>query len=303
MDRMSISTDWRRRVAAPAGALCASLGGALLLAVLTSCQASCRAPSPIQSASAEPWVSITMGTLFRSPRVYRIEGSVAVRCDVPEPDPFAEWKAQEGRLAEEFLTRWEGPSEIEFEPRGRRKRPYGVPVKKVFLHAAPSGDRALLLASHRLLLTLPDTFVELPSLGDARYDEPASWHPDGVTVAAGLVPRSLDVPTEVVLIDTAELRVTRRLPLDVTWRVDELAWSPDGQTLAILAYRQREDTGLSKWISDVLFEGSHGLHIADYRLELHALDGSAPRLIPIADKVEDPGRSGVIWTKGPQRNP
>lgn len=287
---------------APMGVRCAGLGGALLVAMLTACQASSSAPSPSQSPDTELWVSITMGALFPSPRGYRIEGDVAVRRDLPDPDPFAERKEREERLAEEFLARWEGPREIEFPPRGFSKTPFKVPVKKLFLHVAPSGDHALLLASHDLLLALPDTRVELPPIEGASYDEPAGWHGGGATVAVGVAPRSLSVPNEVVLIDAAEARVIRRIPLEEDWYIDDIAWSPDGQTLAILAWRPREDTGLSKWITDVMFEGSHGLFIADFRLELHKLDGSAPRVIPITDKVEDPGRRGVIWRGMPQRD-
>lgn len=280
----------------------AGLGRALLLAVLASCHAADPVPSPSQSRSPEPWISITAGSLIRAQHVYRTEGDIAVRCDLPEPDPFAERDAREEQLTEEFLASWKGPSEVEFEPTGFIKTPWTVPVSRLFLHPAPSGEHALLLASRDLLLERPDILGELPPLEGAVYLAPARWHADGTTAAVGGTPRRRPQgpPNEIILINSAEGRIIRRIPLGADWYIQDLAWSPDGLSLAVLAGRYRQDTGLSKWISDVVYGGSHGMSILDYRLELHTLDGSAPRLIPIAEEVEEPSRERVVWLEAPQ---
>lgn len=286
---------------APSRSPVAGLALALLLGVLSGCQADDVVASAGVSPLPVPWVTITEGGLFESESTFRVDGGGAVRSELPEEDPFAQREADEARRVEEFLGRWEGPDELLFEPQGFRKTPLRVPVSRLFLHVAPSGDRALLLASRNMLLVLPDTAEELPPVEEAAYLAPARWHPSGSLVAVGSAPRerSQGPAGAVVLIDTAAGRVQRTLPIEEGWWLRDLSWHPDGRSLALLTWRRGEVDGLLDQVSDVVYGGAHGPTSRDLRLEVHPIDGSAPRVVPLAEDVGESSRERVLWLAPP----
>ena len=255
----------------------------VLLVTTMGCSSAKQARAMPEFPTSELWISLSKGhDLFDTTLFFNSDGIECFSSAASKPDRFAARNDRDEKLASEFLERWKGSSQGD--------------DRYVSLLVAPTGDRSLGTRFgnvHGLIRELPDRLAALPVLEGATLKLPSAWHPDGKLLAVGAAHgrNSHGIAQEVIIIDVTTREILNRIKPAGGRSISDIAWNPEGNTMAVLTKISRKGSGIIAWLGRTI---GHGAPDKDYVLELHSFEGNPTIEIPVVEDVTQ-GTGRVVW--------
>jgi hypothetical protein len=116
-----------------------------------------------------------------------------------------------------------------------------------------------------------------------------TWSGDGTRIAFAPEPPRGEAAQPVVVYDVTRAAVVQALVVERT--VKDIAWSPDGERLAVLRFTSRARGGPLETIGNTI---GHGVPYCDFELVVIELASGAMQFAPIAQDVKH-GDARILW--------